>query len=80
MNEMEKEGRRERERSTAPVVYARGNYARPDGNADARARPGIHIQIELYALPDALIRNHSTAWYLENKPVSPPPLSPRPRV
>lgn len=32
----------------------------------------IHIQIELYALPDALIRNHSTAWYLQNKPVSSP--------
>lgn len=33
----------------------------------------IHIQIELYALPDALIRNHSTARYLQNKPVSRPP-------
>lgn len=36
--------------------------------ARSRRRPRIHIQIELYALPDALIRNHSTAWYLENKP------------
>lgn len=47
--------------------------------ARSRRRPRIHIQIELYALPDALIRNHSTAWYLENKPVSSsiPPPSPR---
>jgi len=70
-------GRRENARSTTCCICTRGNYASPDGNADVRAarsrrRPCIHIQIELYALPDALIRNHSTAWYLENKLVSLP--------
>lgn len=62
-----------------PVIYVYGNYASADGwergctrAARSRRRLCIHIQIELYALPDALIRNHSTAWHLQNKLVSHP--------
>lgn len=72
LHERGREKGKERTREVQFTVYARGNYWVPMGTwmraARSRRRPRIHIQIELYALPDALIRNHSTAWYLENKP------------
>jgi len=56
------------------------NYAM--GTRTVRAAgplPGIHIQIELYALPDALIRNHSTACCYPRNTSRPPPRLPTPR-